>query len=90
MSATVWKETLQASPLHSWFEAFDDDAQTAVHDLLLGRFDLANLAATEPRSLLGEWVAKLGNTGNFSSRLDAALTSWIEAHWGNDNLAPRA
>lgn len=90
MSATVWKETLPAPPLHSWFEAFETDAHAAVHDLLLGRFDLANLAVTEPRSLLGEWVARLGNTANFSSRLDAALTSWIEAHWGNDHLAPRA
>src|SRR6266853_1260013 len=90
MSATVWKETLPAPPLHSWFEAFEADAQTAVHDLLLGRFDLANLAVTEPRSLLGEWVVRLGDTANFSSRLAAALTGWIEAHWGNDNLAPRA
>ena len=90
MSATLWKQALPAPPRHSWFEAFDADGGTALHDLLLGRFDLANLAATEPRSLLSEWVIRIGDAGNFSARLDAALTELIETQWGNLDLAPRA
>jgi hypothetical protein len=90
MSATIWKAALPAAPLHHWFEAFEADAPAALHDLLLGRFDLANLAVTEPRSLLSEWVVTVGNTAGFSSRLDSVLTGWIEAHWGNVGLAPRS
>lgn len=90
MSATIWKEKLPAPPLHSWFEAFEADAPAALNDLLLGRFDLANLSVTEPRSLISEWIVRVGNAAGFSSRLDTALTGWIQTQWGNFDLASRS
>ena len=74
MLATIWKDKLDASPLHGWFEAFEEDAPKALHDLLAGHFDLANLPEAEPRALLSGWVLKdprgwgLCQTGGRDSR----------------------
>jgi tetratricopeptide (TPR) repeat protein len=90
MVATIWKDKLDASPLHGWFEAFEADAPNALHDLLAGRFDLANLSEAEPRALLSGWVLKIGEAGDFAKRVDDALTGWIAEHWGKDELGSRS
>ncbi len=90
MLATIWKDKLDASPLHGWFEAFEEDAPKALHDLLAGHFDLANLPEAEPRALLSGWVLKIREAGDFAKRVDETLAGWIAEHWGKDDLGSRS
>ncbi len=90
MLATIWKDKLDASPLHGWFEAFEAEAPKALHDLLAGRFDLANLSEAEPRALLSGWVLKIREAGDFAKRVEETLTGWIAEHWGKDKLGSRS
>ena len=87
MSTTIWKQHLPASSQHHWFEAFEENGLEAADALLLGRFDLANLAVEEPSVLLTTWVRIIGDRGGFSTLLDDALSAWIDKNWAKSDHA---
>jgi tetratricopeptide (TPR) repeat protein len=79
-------ESLEArfdpAPVPNWFNAFLENQQKALDDLLFGRFVMDSIDGDEPEELLIDWANLVGVESDFLGLLDKSLAEWIGQNWG--------
>jgi tetratricopeptide (TPR) repeat protein len=77
---------LDSVPNNPWLTRFSQSPGEAVAELLGNSADVGSLDMAEPALLLIRWLAMIDGRHDFRNRVDAALSSWIDASWGQAEL----
>ncbi len=76
---THWNSRFRRGKVPSWIEFFLEDPSKAIEALVLRRYDLGQLAQSDPEDLLADWSRVLGS--EFIQQLDNAVLAWSRSNW---------
>ncbi len=85
----IWEDAFD-SRLPEWLARFAEAPTPALDELFFRRFFHGHLQVADPEDLLVDWIQMLGDTGDFTARLDGELRAWVERRWGGVPESRRA